>query len=474
MSQALPQVLVFAPEGLDGIGVVVAACRASALGIVDLCSVKEGGDATGAFRRISRLTNGLFGARAEASEVLGSWWLADETSSLGVVCLTLLPDDQPSLESAVRAIHASGRLVLGEVTSKAEIGRAIAVGVDGLIVAGNEAGGWGSFESSFVLLQAALAEGGNTPVWVRGGIGPNVAAGCVAAGAAGVVLDGAVLLARESPLDQHWRERVARWDGSETTVVARKVGAGIRVFALPGSPALSSLRRAATEQAIAWKSAVRDLLGWQDGQCLPVGQDAALAERLSRKYVTVGGIVQAVGRAITEGIAAARAARPLAESSPLAIAHGTRFPVLQGPMTRVSDVPGFAEAVAGGGACHSWPWRCCAKRKSASFCRNLPRQLAGHPWGVGILGFVPPELRAEQLAVVREFRPLFALLRADDLTRRPGWNARESPPICTSPRRGCSTSIFAMDLVVSCSRAVNVAGTWGRGAASFSGSKRSP
>src|SRR5262249_37561743 len=32
------------------------------------------------------------------------------------------------------------------------------------------------------------------------------------------------------------------------------------------------------------------------------------------------------------------------------------------------------------------------------------------PWGVGILGFVPPELREEQLAVLEEFRPPVALI----------------------------------------------------------------
>ena len=146
----------------------------------------------------------------------------------------------PTFETAVQAIHETGRLVLGEVTSRAEIRRAIAAGVAGLIVAGNEAGGWGGAESSFVLLQVALAEG-KLPVWVRGGIGPNVAAGCVAAGAAGVVLDGALLLARESPLGPEWRERIARWDGSETTVVAPRAAAGVRVFALPGSAALAAL-----------------------------------------------------------------------------------------------------------------------------------------------------------------------------------------------------------------------------------------
>ena len=71
-----------------------------------------------------------------------------------------------------------------------------------------------------------------------------------------------------------------------------------------------------------------------------------MAARLARKFVTVGGIVQAVERSIAEGIAAARAVRPLAEGSPMAVELGTRYPILQGPMTRVSDVAPFAEAVA--------------------------------------------------------------------------------------------------------------------------------
>ena len=88
------------------------------------------------------------------------------------------------------------------------------------------------------------------------------------------------------------------------------------------------------------------MVGWGEGQCPPVGQDAALAARMARKFVTVGGIVQAVERSIAEGIAAARTARPLAEGSPMAVELGTRYPILQGPMTRVSDVAPFAEAVA--------------------------------------------------------------------------------------------------------------------------------
>src|SRR6185437_444687 len=159
------------------------------------------------------------------------------------------------LEAAIAVARESGRLVLAEAVSRAEIRRAIAAGASGLIVAGHEAGGRCGSDSSFVLLQAALAEG-VLPVWVRGGVGERVAAGAVAAGAAGVVLDGALLLARESPLDETWRERIGRWDGTETTAVMPSAGAGMRVFAMPGSAAMDRLRAAAEVGGPAWDRAM--------------------------------------------------------------------------------------------------------------------------------------------------------------------------------------------------------------------------
>ena len=407
--EALPRIFVLAPKGIEGIGVAAAACRASALGIIDI-SFGIRSDAAGVYEHISRLTAGPFGVRISARDVLGGSWRPHATAVPAAVCVPVGSGDEELFVRAVRAVNDAGRLVLGEVTCRSEARRAIAAGVAGLIVAGNEAGGWGGAESSFVLMQSALALA-SLPVWVRGGVGPNVAAGCVAAGAAGVVLDGALLLARESPLSPKWREWIARWDGSETVAVGPAAGASVRVFALPGSSALARLRNAAGEGAASFVTTASSDVGWEDGQCIPVGQDTALAARLASKFVTVGGIVQAVDRAIDAGIAAARAARPLAESSPLAVAQGTRFPILQGPMTRVSDVAGFAHAVAAGGGL---PFLALALLREAELRILLqdaaPALLAGRSWGVGILGFVPPELRAEQLAVVREVRPPFALI----------------------------------------------------------------
>ncbi len=314
-----------------------------------------------------------------------------------------------NLGAAVQAIMAAGRVAVAEVTSRDEARRANTAGFTGFIVSGNEAGGLCSAESSFVLLQRIMAKN-EQPVWVRGGIGPNVAAGCVAAGAAGVVLDGALLLARESPIGSRWRERIARADGSETTVVGPASGGCIRVFGLPGSLSLARLKQAAAQGGAAWDAAVEAEVGWQDGQCAPAGQDAALAERLARKFVTVAGIVQAVERAISEGIAAARSIRPLAEGSPLALDHGTRYPILQGPMTRVSDVAEFALEVAREGGLPFLALALLREAEVRALLRATAALLDGRPWGVGILGFVPPDLRAEQLAAVQDVRPPFALI----------------------------------------------------------------
>ncbi len=355
------------------------------------------------------------GSGCRAGEVLENWDIWRRADGLGVLWIPVAYGvaDGEMFEAAVRTVNESGRLVLVEATTREEVRRAIASGAAGVIVSGHEAGGRCGSDSSFVLLQAALAEAGeDRPVWVRGGVGERVAAGAVAAGAAGVVLDGALLLARESPIGEEWRERIARCDGGETTVVmpATGSGPGVRVLAMPGSVALARLRQAAEAEGAGWEAAVADLVGWGPGQCPPVGQDSAMAARMARKFVTVGGIVQAVERAIADGIAAARAARPLAEGSPLAAELGTRYPILQGPMTRVSDVAPFAEAVAREGGL---PFVALAMLRGAEVRALLDEtaaRLAGRPWGVGVLGFVSPELRAEQLAAVAQVRPPWALI----------------------------------------------------------------
>ena len=315
-----------------------------------------------------------------------------------------------SRAETLEEIRQSGRCALAEVTTRADALSAIELGYDGLILAGNEAGGRVSDESAFIYLQAVLAMPGAPRVWVRGGIGPNAAAGCVAAGAAGVVLDGALLLSKESPLPASIRERISAWDGVESSLLGASKGLAIRCYAPPTSEVARRLRESEALDPASWKSVAEALIGWDQGQAWPVGQDTALAAELARKHVTVGGIVQAVEKAIDEGIRLAASIGPLSEGSALAISHGTRFPIVQGPMTRVSDRPAFAKAVADGGGL---PFLALAMMRGGevrSLLTEATKMLAGQPWGTGILGFLPPEHRLEQTEVILEARPPFVLI----------------------------------------------------------------
>ena len=102
--------------------------------------------------------------------------------------------------------------------------------------------------------------------------------------------------------------------------------------------------------------------------------------------------------------------RPLAKDAPLAKSHGTAYPLLQGPMTRVSDTAEFAEAVAAGGALPFLALALLRKAETAQLLINTKARLGTRPWGVGILGFVPTEIRAEQLEAIRANKPPFALI----------------------------------------------------------------
>ncbi|WP_086847654.1 type I polyketide synthase [Amycolatopsis kentuckyensis] len=89
---------------------------------------------------------------------------------------------------------------------------------------------------------------------------------------------------------------------------------------------------------------------------------------------------------------------------------GSALPVVQGPMTRVSDQPGFAAAVADAGG---FPFVAVATANGARTTDLLARtaeRLGDRPWGAGILGFVPDALRVAQLAAIRAARPRCVLV----------------------------------------------------------------
>jgi len=368
----LPMVFGMCSTELPDVRLVAAVCKAGGLGVLDLG--RDPARGVSAARMLADRGIRRFGIRLPEGMV----W-EELRSHLPDSAHVLVLSDAGTL-ARLGTDSTGNHTVVVQVTSVNEARRAIAHGAAGLIAKGCEAGGRVGEETAFVLLQRLVSAALDVPIWVQGGIGLHTAAACIVGGAAGVVLDSQFLLVRESSAPDSLRRTVAAMDGSETIVVD-----GHRVLARTG-------------------------VGAQHEHPLPLGQDASFARPLAERFRTASGIVRAIEKSIRESVAAAQNTRSLARGGPLAHVLGSEYPIAQGPMTRVSDRPEFAEAVARAGAV---PFLALALKRGdevRTLLRDTADRLAGRTWGVGILGFVDEDIRTEQLAAIAEVPPPVAII----------------------------------------------------------------
>jgi acyl transferase domain-containing protein/NAD(P)H-dependent flavin oxidoreductase YrpB (nitropropane dioxygenase family)/NAD(P)-dependent dehydrogenase (short-subunit alcohol dehydrogenase family) len=397
-----------------------AASRADGVGVVDLTRATDG--AVDAVRALSRQARGPWGVRYRCQRDEDASLAQQLVDVVGHVAaeraesVTVLVEghDPVLLRDHVATWRGSTARVLVEVTSVEEAQLAVAAGADGLVARGNEAGGRVAEEGCFVLLQKILAVV-DVPVLAQGGLGLHSAAAAVAVGAAGVVLDAQLLLTRESPLKARDRAPLAPLDGSETRSVGTGRGFRYRVLIGRNSTSADVLGETASsngDRPQPWDARVEARLGWDlaAGDWMPVGQDSAMAAGLAATHRTTGRVVRAVAASVHDHLGLAARIAPLAEGAPLARSHGTRFPLVQGPMTRVSDQPAFARAVADAGALPFIALAMLGVTEADDLVSRTATALGDRPWGVGVLGFVPDSLRDAQLETIRRHRPPFALV----------------------------------------------------------------
>ncbi|MEU9128523.1 SDR family oxidoreductase [Kitasatospora sp. NPDC048540] len=204
-------------------------------------------------------------------------------------------------------------------------------------------------------------------------------------------------------------------DGSETVVLdgRRVLRRGTPAAPAPARPATAprGIEAPATEAPATEAPATEAPATETSATELAVGQDGALAPVFADRWGTVPRAVRAVREAVLDGLRTAAAARTeLGERSALSRALGTRLPVAQGPMTRVSDRPGFAAAVAEAGGLPFVALALAGPEHSRDLLERTRTAVGARPWGVGVLGFAPEELRAAQLAEVLAARPTHAVI----------------------------------------------------------------
>ncbi|WP_246258446.1 type I polyketide synthase [Amycolatopsis anabasis] len=266
------------------------------------------------------------------------------------IALVVLGYRSPWTPASIAAAAGPGNRprVLAEVTGLEEAEQALAAGADGVVARGQEAGGRVGELTSFVLLQH-LAARLTAPIWVCGGIGPHTAAAVAAGGGAGVVLDTQLSLFPDTDVPRRVREHFVRMDSA----------------------------------------------------------DAQLATLFAARFATARQAVQAIARTPAEP---PEGTGPAEQGAALCRSLGIDLPIAQGPMTRVSDQPGFAAAVAGQGAMPYVAVALATGAQTRELLRRTGELLGDRPWGAGILGFVSERLRAEQLAAIRDAGPRSVLI----------------------------------------------------------------
>jgi acyl transferase domain-containing protein/NAD(P)H-dependent flavin oxidoreductase YrpB (nitropropane dioxygenase family)/NAD(P)-dependent dehydrogenase (short-subunit alcohol dehydrogenase family)/acyl carrier protein len=288
--------------------------------------------------------------------------------------------------------------IIYQVHSVAEAQLAKAAGAFGVIAKGNEGAGRVSTESSFILFQRIVKQVSGIQVWVQGGIGVHNAAAVVAMGAKGVVLDSQLLPFPECGAPQALKIMCTKLNGNETRVIDN-----FRVLVRPNSPILPA--KATRNDLIPFLNTLETEKGY-----LPLGQDIAIGTDLVEKYKKLPRLIFGIREAMHGHLRQAKYLNPLGEHNKLARALGTRYPIAQGPMTRVSDVPEFAKAVAEAGALPFVALSLLKGEKARDLIRETRRLAGNKTWGVGILGFASQELRDEQLSYIMEEKPPVVLI----------------------------------------------------------------
>ena len=351
--RSLFEFIVLCPTGSPDAAVPIAGSRAGALGVVSLELAADLDAGLAQLHRLCARTRAVRRARRRGG-----------APSRRRRCGARRPRHGPARQRARRAARPAGRdrarrpgcgLRGGDPARAGPRGRQ--AGADAVIAKGHEAGGWIGEEGSFVLSQRLLGGARHARVRPRRHRVHTVAAAYVS-GAAGAVLDASSCWPASRPCPTALRAALAgdrrQRDGD---VSGRSSARPSRLQ--PAGPARPRLLRDARAGARGEPRAPSGLArGRQGARRRRARRRGVLPARAGRRLRGRSGAAVRHRRRIIGGLRAAIAdacetleqRQPARGGGAVAESHGTRYPIVQGPMTRVSDRAEFAVAVAEGGA----------------------------------------------------------------------------------------------------------------------------
>ncbi|WP_198013926.1 type I polyketide synthase [Desulforegula conservatrix] len=298
---------------------------------------------------------------------------------------------------------------------------------DAIILKGTESGGLVSGYTGYVLMQWYL-QNTNYPVFMHGGVGMHNAAGMFCAGVSGVVLDSQLYLAAEAPVSANFRKLFETMEELDTILVEGPNGVKFRFFAKLGTSIAHDLKKKESHFALSNKRDDNEadvFFGTIKNSCCALdnkdanavqslfylGQDASFARIFASYGKTIKEIITAFFRNISDHIADLGSYDPISENSELAREHGTKYPIIQGPMANISESADFAEKIFKAGGLPFFAMG------------NLPTHIADPvlknaseisiPYGAGLIGIeVFNKSLGSHLDLVKKYKSPFALFAA--------------------------------------------------------------
>ncbi|MBF0210998.1 MAG: KR domain-containing protein, partial [Desulfamplus sp.] len=319
-----------------------------------------------------------------------------------------------------------------------------------LILRGNEAGGKVSNYSSFILMQWYL-KNSELPIFIHGGVGRNTASGMFAAGVSGVVLDSQVWLSDESPLSENFKNLLLSLDESDSIEITTDTKNIFRVFAKLGTKIAKVLKEKAilisaksisdNENSNSYgdpKENPANLIYKEIGDHITpldkadapaiqslffIGQDGFFSKNFAficsssnsnssnsnnAKSCTLKEMISGFFKEIGEQLSYVDLFDPMRPNSAMAKDHGTKLPLIQGPMANISDNADFAAQILDAGALPFFAVGSLPPSLAESMLERGSKKVS--VFGAGLVGIEAFNPAVEKhLELVRKYKAPFAL-----------------------------------------------------------------
>ncbi|MDY0221195.1 MAG: SDR family NAD(P)-dependent oxidoreductase [Desulfobacterium sp.] len=410
--------MIYNPAKVFSLNFFVKAYRAGALPVFDTEFLSD----NGILENISSLVraNILFGLRlVQPTQSLMDQIKALDLTRLNCLVIPLAANQDPGVLKQSLEGFFEAKIIL-EVR-EIEMDKSIeTVDPHALVLRGNETGGRVSNFSAFILMQWYL-KNQKRPVIVHGGVGQYTGAGMFAAGASAVVLDSQVWLSNESPLAENFKKLLSTVDEGDSLEIILDNHTRYRVFAKLGTKIAKELRERAiviADEQGADKTLYREigeqLTALDDDSAAAVqslfflGQDAFFAKNFSRDAKDLETIISNFFTTLGRNLDFVDKFDPVQPGTALAKEHGTRLPLIQGPMANISDNTDFANQVLEAGALPFFAVGSLPPHLADTMLKNAHEQVERFGAGlVGIHAFNPAV--ESHMEMVKRYKVPFAL-----------------------------------------------------------------